>query len=605
MLNVYLFQPQFTMDFNSKIQYWIPYSVGCIWSYAAQYDWISNNFELKDLIFSREKISKLIDRLDNPAVCGFSCYLWNEKYCLAAAQAIKSRWPNCLIIFGGPQINTDTLSNTFIDCIIMGEGEKAFVDICKTLIDGRAVEPMYLGQRMEYLEIPSPYTTGVFDKIIKQNPTAVWQMTMETNRGCPYSCTFCDWGSLTYSKVKQFTLEKVTAEIEWAANNPVTYFYCADANFGIFKERDTAIAKIMRDKLYNTQVETISIQFAKNSNETVIDIAKIIGPLNKGLTLSVQSLNDKTLTTIKRKNLASNNIKEVLAISAQSDIKTYSELILGMPDETLESWRNGITELLEIGQHQSIEVWFCQLLKNSELASQDSRKTHKLGTILVKDYMAMYNDCDEEITEYVELVNQTATMSTQELIDCYMYAWMIIHFHISGYTELTAKSARATGISYRKFYDALYDKIPLDSVVAEHYQQLKNYVSEYLTSGKTFYKNGHAIHSYSYNFMYDNKQQLFELGNQTYLDLVDSATSELLILQKSFIYDHTVDYPHIISINLDSQSLLPSDTVHSYKIDSQFDSSKDLYAARRKGLLKNSITQLGDINIFTNATIHE
>jgi len=45
--------------------------------------------------------------------------------------------------------------------------------------------------------------------------------------------------------------------------------------------------------------------------------------------------------------------------------------------------------------------------------------------------------------------------------------------------------------------------------------------------------------------------------------------------------------------------------VHSYKIDSQFDSSKDLYAARRKGLLKNSITQLGDINIFTNATIHE
>ena len=92
--------------------------------------------------------------------------------------------------------------------------------------------------------------------------------------------------------------------------------------------------------------------------------------------------------------------------------------------------------------------------------------------------------------------------------------------------------------------------------------------------------------------MYDNKLQLFEIGNQIYKDLVESATSDVFSLQKFFIYDETVNYPQTISIGLDINNLLPSNTLHKYQIESQFDSSKDLYAARRKGLLKNRIVQL-------------
>ena len=64
--------------------------------------------------------------------------------------------------------------------------------------------------------LPSPHLTGVFDHIVKNNSNYKFHMTLETNRGCPYQCTFCDWGSLTYNKIKKFDIDRVFAEIEWA-----------------------------------------------------------------------------------------------------------------------------------------------------------------------------------------------------------------------------------------------------------------------------------------------------------------------------------------------------------------------------------------------------
>ena len=65
--------------------------------------------------------------------------------------------------------------------------------------DEEPVEKIYKGERLHHLEIPSPYLTGVFDDIIANNPEYVFNATLETNRGCPFACTFCDWGSLTYA----------------------------------------------------------------------------------------------------------------------------------------------------------------------------------------------------------------------------------------------------------------------------------------------------------------------------------------------------------------------------------------------------------------------
>ena len=84
--NIYLFQPQYAIEFRKENTYWLPYSAGCLWSYVSQFDDIRENFELKDLIFRREPPDQVIERMQEPAVAGFSCYVWNEQYCLVMAK---------------------------------------------------------------------------------------------------------------------------------------------------------------------------------------------------------------------------------------------------------------------------------------------------------------------------------------------------------------------------------------------------------------------------------------------------------------------------------------------------------------------------------------
>ena len=46
---------------------------------------------------------------------------------------------------------------------------------------------------------------------------------------------------MTYAKIRKFPLDKVFAELEWIAKNNMDYVTIADANFGVFYERDMAI----------------------------------------------------------------------------------------------------------------------------------------------------------------------------------------------------------------------------------------------------------------------------------------------------------------------------------------------------------------------------
>ena len=46
----------------------------------------------------------------------------------------------------------------------------------------------------DFDKVPSPYLVGIFDDLIKENPKERWLASWETNRGCPFSCTYCDWG---------------------------------------------------------------------------------------------------------------------------------------------------------------------------------------------------------------------------------------------------------------------------------------------------------------------------------------------------------------------------------------------------------------------------
>ena len=91
-----------------------------------------------------------------------------------------------------------------------------------------------------------------------------------------------------------------------------------------------------------------------------------------------------------------NHFRNLLSMYAKADIPTYSELILGLPEETYESFSDGICTLLENGQHKSINVYPCELLPNSQLGSPDYVETDR------DEYSKMFIRLTSENFNYLE-----------------------------------------------------------------------------------------------------------------------------------------------------------------------------------------------------------
>jgi len=593
MHNIYLFQPQFSVEFHGQKNYWIPYSVGCLWSYLQQYEDITNNWNLKELGHKREDQQLIVDRMENPKLCGFSCYVWNERYSLDLAKKVKEKFPECVIAFGGPQVNASFLEYDFIDTVVYGEGERSFHSIMNLIHNNEPVKQVWEKDRLSDLDYPSPYTTGVFDQMVIDNPDATWQVTLETNRGCPYACTFCDWGSATYTKVRRFDVERVREEIDWIATHNCSYIFCADANFGIFRDRDIEIANMLRGALEHpeSKLESINIQFAKNSNETVFEIGRILGDALKGITFSVQSMNPDTLEVIKRKNMKVNKFSELMELGQKYETSTYTDMILGMPLETLETWKDGLNELLEVGQHQAIDIWFTQLLPNSELSQPESREKYGITHVSAENYTNMYN-VEDQHAEIMDLINGTSTMSTEEMVKAYAYGWLITQFHIPGYSQLLAKYARnVMNVPYRVFYDELWERVKNDDIFSPVLNDLNDTVYHYLKTGKIISddpsKKGHSLLHYNSKLIYDNKDRIMELA----MKFFDYLPDDIIEMQKYYVISPGQPEQINIRSSLNIEDWTHTATNYSIETKIPYDDNFDFWHNRRRGLIKNKITE--------------
>jgi hypothetical protein len=597
--NLYLFQPQYSVDFGTEKNYWLPYSIGCIWSYAVQFQDIAYNVECKDIFFKRDSHDQILSKIQEPDVCAFSCYQWNKNYNLKIAKRIKEQHPRCLIVFGGPEVNNEFLNYPQIDSIILGEGENSFLELLRSFIAGQDILKIYYKSRVNNLSmLPSPYATGIFDKLIADNPEVKWATTLETNRGCPFSCTFCDWGSLTYSKIKKFELSRVAHDIDWIANNPIKYIFCADANFGIFKERDLIIAKMIRcagDRSQN--LEAFNATFNKNNNEWSFKILRELGDLNRGFTVSVQSLNPDTLKAVRRDNLGINDLKHIFELCQENNVNSYTELILGLPHETKQSFIDGLCKLLELGQHNHIEIWFTDLLINSELATAESQTKYKIKTVTTGNYLTLNSDNDL-YREDIQVVCETSSMSTTDMIESFMYGWIIVNFHMQGYTQMTSRYYNQTlGIDFKTFYNELIKNLHQNPILFDIYNKVKNKLTIFLHQG-TLPKNlsGHnLIFSNAYE-LYVNKKQIFDLLDDIAKQLAGNQYNrDLAILQSHAIFDVDKTYPISIVTDLDAFGR-GIGKKYTYTVDSK--TSNDIannfnnlyYVLRRKGFLKNKIT---------------
>lgn len=489
--NIYLTQINYLHGKST----FLPYAVGTLIAAAKSNEEIDSFYEFKEPIFIRKKVNEVFAEITEPYLVGFSNYIWNHEYNRVLARKIKEKYPDCLILFGGHHISPDiSLMETeeYIDLMIFGEGEETFEALLLALKNGDDLENVpniaYRKdgrilctdvKKAERCDYPSPYLTGVFDSILKNYPEIDFHTVIETNRGCPYSCAYCDWGNLK-CPVRFFPEERVMNELKWLSDNGISGFGCADANFGMFERDEKFVDEMVR--LHNEYgvLSRFQVSSAKNSNDRVFSISKKLNEcgMDKGATLSFQSLSPVVLENIKRKNIPVETFTSLLNKYNEAGIPTYSELILGLPGETCESFIEGIDILLEAGQHDSIYIHDCEWLPCSAMGDAEYTRKHGIKYVLIPlNEPHTLIDSGEEITELSRLIVETNTMSRADWVDMNIYSATIQCFHHEGLLMLFALYLnREKGVAFSEFYRSFIDFMfsEPDTVGGRVYAQLKD-----------------------------------------------------------------------------------------------------------------------------------
>ncbi len=455
----------------------LPYSAGCIVAYIKNDSVINENYETADIIGVREPISVVLKKFHSPDYVAFSTFVWNLEYNKALAKELKKLYPDVKIIFGGhsvPHDNSFLEKYSFIDYLMHNEGEKAMAMFLKAIKNGDDLSTVpnlsYRGKDgniktsdyhpEDISSYPSPYTEGVFDSLLSEYPEVEFHATLETNRGCPYTCSYCEW--CFTKKIRQFPMDKIKAEIEWIAKNKIPYCYCADANFGILK-RDVEIAEYVarQNKKYGYP-NVFKPCYAKNSDDTVFKAGYILNSnhIDKGVTLAYQTLDLKTLENIGRKNLTLEHFSDLYSRYSEAGIPTYTELILGLPGETYDSFCKGICDLLESGQSNSMTVYECQVYDNSVMGDPKYREKYGIKVSRIPFLGIHYNPDFSGITEYMDIITETAAMPKEDWVKAYMFSVVLQTFHHLGLTRYFAIYLnKEKDVSYYTFYTQLFNYI--------------------------------------------------------------------------------------------------------------------------------------------------
>ncbi|MBF0624967.1 MAG: radical SAM protein [Magnetococcales bacterium] len=422
-------------------QWTFPLNVGYVGAYARKC--FPDAVEVR--LFKRPE--RLIEALktERPAVVGLSHYVWNANLDRHVHGLVKRYHPQALTVGGGPNftsLNADAdharaffARHAACDAYVVNQGEVGFARLlerflalgcdperlrqepvpgCLVNADGRG-GAVHVAPPLEPLPdldaIPSPYLTGLLDPFFAEAMTPI----LETNRSCPYRCTFCAWGIGT-GKLTRFSDQRVFEEIDYVARRcrKSMNLFLADANFSILPRDEQIAARLHQAHEAHGFPGHCSIQWNKGNPERVVRVARALGGLSD-ITATLQSNDPKVLQAIQRTNLPLEKVEEVVAVLGQGRkrITVFSELILGLPEETRASHLAANRLLMDRG----VEVvnFNLYLLPGTAMSSAETRQRY-FRTVGWRIQDGAFGEYDGvRVIDGQEIVLATTTMGREEL----------------------------------------------------------------------------------------------------------------------------------------------------------------------------------------------
>ncbi|MGY5151484.1 MAG: radical SAM protein [Candidatus Nitrosopumilus sp. bin_6a] len=403
---------------------------------------------------------KYIDDLEKalsespPAILGLSNYCWCQNVSQEMFKLFTEKNPNGLRIWGGPNFPIDAPSQKKFfkrfenfDIYVPIDGEVGFSNVVERVLERNSenIRENVLGSpldgciiknsegkllysladtRLKNLdEIPSPYLTGLVDKFFDDNLIPM----LQTNRGCPFSCTFCTDGREAVNMVNRFSKQRTSDEINYIATHVkknVHSMFISDLNFGMIPgDIETCEAIKNVQEKYNYPHKLLTTTGKNNKKKIIESIKSLSGSLS--LSMSVQSMDDQVLKNIKRDNISKEVMLDLAPVIKENNMNTTAEVILGLPGETYKSHLETIRKLIS-AKLDDVITYTCFLLPGSEMATPEQQMKWKFKTkfrMLPMDFAKLSSG--KKICEIEEVIVGSKDLSFDDYVQLRMIGFTL------------------------------------------------------------------------------------------------------------------------------------------------------------------------------------
>jgi tRNA A37 methylthiotransferase MiaB len=308
-------------------------------------------------------------------IIGFGVYIWNVLQTTEVIRELKKRRPQLKIVLGGPEVSHETEGQEIVrlaDHVITGWGDVSFPKLCVALLDGpKPLMKIIPGEQPPLSDIELPY------RHFTDADLAHRLLYVEASRGCPFKCEFC-LSSLDKT-AWAFELQTFLTELHVLYERGARNFKFVDRTFNLKIESSAQILQFFLDRMAEDGAEGLLVHFEVIPDHLPDRLKSLISQFPPGVLqfeVGIQSFNENVQKLISRKQDNPQTEANLRWLLTASNAHLHTDLIFGLPGETLDSFAQGFDRLLGIGP-QEIQLGILKRLKGTPI----SRHTETHGMV--------------------------------------------------------------------------------------------------------------------------------------------------------------------------------------------------------------------------------
>lgn len=295
----------------------------------------------------------------NPRIVGLGVYIWNRVAVEQLVVLLKARLPDARIVLGGPEISHDTGSGLAqgVDCVICGEAEKVWPEVCRKMLQGETVDRVRYAPPPDTDSIVLPYDDYSADDLNTRN------VYVESSRGCPYACDFCL--SSAMPGVRYFPEERIFAELQQLFARGARQLRFVDRSFNLGGRR----AERLLEFLLKNGPEGMRLHFEMTPDGLGQPLRNLLAAFPAGslhIETGIQSFDRTTLQRVNRECDPDKTAEGIQWLVRDAAIDVHADLIAGLPGETPQMFEKGFDRLYGLGATE-IQVGILKMLHGTRL----------------------------------------------------------------------------------------------------------------------------------------------------------------------------------------------------------------------------------------------